>query len=152
MTSTHTTEASTRRQTYTVPTHINEPDKLLFGLTARQLLVLITGASVTYAIWLQVLTWTMAWGGDLLWSRGLALLVVLPLILGTLAFTFLQIADRSLELWVVVWMRARFAPVTYVWRSAKWDEAEQRTLQARKRANTRQEEHSQSEHEQEGWS
>ncbi|GHO65566.1 hypothetical protein KSC_044580 [Ktedonobacter sp. SOSP1-52] len=149
---THPTDTSTRRQTYTVPTHINEPDKLLFGLTARQLLVLITGASVTYAFFLQVLTWTMAWGGGLLWSRGLALLVVLPLILVTLAFTFLQIADRSLELWVVVWIRARLAPVTYVWRSAKWDAAEQRRLHIRKRAHSRQEEHSQSEHEQEGWS
>ncbi|GHO56313.1 PrgI family protein [Ktedonobacter robiniae] len=149
MTSTHTTEVSTRRQSYTVPTHMNEPDKLLFGLTARQLLVLITGASVTYAIWLQVLTWTMAWERGLLWSRGLALLVVLPLILVTLAFTFLQIADRSLELWVVIWMRARFAPVTYVWRSAEWDEAEQRRLRTQNSAHTRE---GQREHEQEGWS
>jgi hypothetical protein len=52
----------------------------------------------------------------------------------------------------VIWIRARLAPVTYVWRSTKWDEVEQRTRQARKRAHTRQEEHSQSEHEQEGWS
>ncbi|EFH88882.1 PrgI family protein [Ktedonobacter racemifer] len=137
---TSTTDASSTRQSYTVPTHINEPDKLLFGLTARQLLVLITGASVVYAVWLQVLSWAMAWGLDLLWSRGLALLIVLPLLLVTLASTFVQIADRSLELWAVVWMRAHLAPTTYVWRSAKWDEAEQRALQARKRARTQQHE------------
>jgi hypothetical protein len=145
---THTIDASTRRQTYTVPTHINEPDKLLFGLTARQLLVLITGASVTYAIWLQVLTWAMAWGRGLLWSRGLALLVVLPLILVTLAFTFLQIADRSLELWVLVWIRAHLSPGTAVWRSAKWDAAEQRRLRTQNSAHTRE---GQREYEQEGW-
>jgi len=149
MTSTHTTEVSTRRQSYTVPTHMNEPDKLLFGLTARQLLLLITGASLAYATWLQVLTWAIAWGVGFLWSRGLAFLAVLPLVLVTLAFTFLQIADRSLELWVVVWMRTRFAPVTYVWRSAKWDAAEQRRLHTQNSAHTR---HVQSEHEQEGWS
>ncbi|EFH83581.1 PrgI family protein [Ktedonobacter racemifer] len=152
MTLTNTTDASTRRQTYTVPTHINKPDKLLFGLTARQLLLLITGASLAYATWLQALTWAMAWGIGLLWSRGLAFLAILPLVMMTLAGTFLTIADRPLELWVVVWMRAHVAPVTYVWRSAKWDEAKQRRLHARTRAHTRQEEQDQSEHEQEGWS
>ncbi|GHO61394.1 hypothetical protein KSC_002860 [Ktedonobacter sp. SOSP1-52] len=148
MTSTHTTEASTRRQTYTVPTHINEPDKLLFGLTARQLLLLITGASLAYATWLQVLTWAMAWGVGLLWSRGLAFLAVLPLVLVTLAGAFLQIADRTLEIWVLVWLRAHLAPVTYVWRSTKWDEAEQRRLHTRNSALTRQKAQK---HESEGW-
>ncbi|GHO79561.1 hypothetical protein KSD_73320 [Ktedonobacter sp. SOSP1-85] len=147
MTSTHTTEVSTRRQTYTVPTHMNEPDKLLFGLTARQLLLLITGASLAYATWLQVLTWAIAWGGGFLWSRGLAFLAVLPLVLVTLAGAFLQIADRPLELWVLVWIRAHLSPGTAVWRSAKWDAAEERRLHTHNSAHMREGQH---DHEQEG--
>ena len=41
--------------THKVPTHMSLPDKVVFGLTARQLLLLLIGCSPGYNLWLLVL-------------------------------------------------------------------------------------------------
>ncbi|GHO48598.1 PrgI family protein [Ktedonospora formicarum] len=109
---------------HTVPTHLKTPDKILFGLTARQLLVLLTGGSLAYALWLQWERIALSWGLMPPWSLVLASLGVLPLVMLTLSTTFIQIADRPLELWLIVWLRTRTAPRSYVWRASKWEPTE----------------------------
>ncbi len=40
--------------THKVPTHMSLPDKVVFGLTARQLLLLLIGCSLGYNLWLHL--------------------------------------------------------------------------------------------------
>jgi len=40
--------------THTVPTHMSLPDKVVFGLTARQLLLLLIGCSLGYNLWVHL--------------------------------------------------------------------------------------------------
>src|SRR5258708_2131919 len=42
------------RASHKVPTHMRIPDKVVFGLTARQLLILLIGCSAGYDLWLQL--------------------------------------------------------------------------------------------------
>src|SRR5438067_427401 len=43
------------RNQHEIPTHLNVEDKLLFGLTARQFLYVLSGASAAYGIWEQLI-------------------------------------------------------------------------------------------------
>ena len=36
-----------------VPTHLNVEDKVLFGLTVRQFLIVLVGCLASYALWQQ---------------------------------------------------------------------------------------------------
>ena len=43
-----------RPKQHEIPTHLDVEDKLLFGLTARQFLYVLMGASSAYALWEQL--------------------------------------------------------------------------------------------------
>ena len=45
---------ATHQVTHKVPTHMSLPDKVVFGLTARQLLLLLIGCSLGYNLWLHL--------------------------------------------------------------------------------------------------
>ncbi len=49
-----TTHPVTHQVTHKVPTHMSLPDKVVFGLTARQLLLLLIGCSLGYNLWLRL--------------------------------------------------------------------------------------------------
>ncbi len=112
------------QETHKVPTHMNIPDKVVFGLTARQLLILFIGCSAGYDLWLQLhLLGHYAVVGTIV-RAGIALLPTAV----ALALALLSVAGRPLEVWVLVLFRYRQHPRTYVWRSIRilhqWESAD----------------------------
>ena len=96
-----------------VPTHMRFPDRVVFGLTARQLLILLIGCSASYDVWLQLHAL----------SPHHTLLLVLRLSIAVLptaaaaALALISVASRPLEVWLLVLFRYWQQPRTYVWRS-----------------------------------
>lgn len=119
-------EPRRRRTQHQIPTHLNVPDKILsfwgFGITVRQLLVLLIGWSVAANAWVR-LGWLSRLG-----TPGSALhlvLAALPVVLA-LIVAFKQVADRPLEVWALVLLRYWLQPRVCVWRSVR---AERRHLE-----------------------
>jgi hypothetical protein len=107
--------------TYKVPTHMNLPDKVVFGLTARQLLLLLVGCSLGYNLWLHLGELeALALPGQLV---RLALALVPAVCAATLAL--ISVADRPLEVWFLVLVRYWQRPRIYVWRSLRMNEHQQ---------------------------
>ncbi len=107
--------------THKVPTHMNLPDKVVFGLTARQLLLLLIGCSRGYNLWLHL-------GAlDALALPGQVLRMVLALMPAVCAATLalISVADRPLEVWLLVLVRYWQRPRIYVWRSLRMSERQQ---------------------------
>ena len=107
--------------TYKVPTHMNLPDKVVFGLTARQLLLLLVGCSLGYNLWLHL-------GAlDALALPGQVLRMVLALVPAVCAATLalISVADRPLEVWFLVLVRYWQQPRIYMWRSLRMSEHQQ---------------------------
>jgi hypothetical protein len=107
--------------TYKVPTHMNLPDKVVFGLTARQLLLLLIGCSLGYNLWLHL-------GAlEALALPGQVLRMVLALVPAICAATLalISVADRPLEVWLLVLVRYWQRPRIYVWRSLRMSEHQQ---------------------------
>ena len=105
-------------QTHKVPTHMNMPDKLVLGLDAKQLLIMLIGCSFGYDIWLHL--------HDLLAYDLPGLIIRLtvslfPVVLA-LALALASIAGRPLEVWAFVLLRYMHQPKAYVWRSIRYQE------------------------------
>jgi PrgI family protein len=98
-----------------VPTHMSMPDKVVFGLTARQLLILLIGCSASYDLWLQLHALNPYTAVGLIVRVGMA---VLPAVAAT-ALALISVAGRSLEVWSLVLFRYWQQPQTYVWRSVR---------------------------------
>ncbi len=107
--------------TYKVPTHMNLPDKVVFGLTARQLLLLLFGCSLGYNLWLHL---SVLEALALPWQ---VLRIVLALVPAVCAATLalISVADRPLEVWFLVLVRYWQRPRIYVWRSLRMSEHQQ---------------------------
>ena len=107
--------------TYKVPTHISLPDKVVFGLTARQLLLLLVGCSLGYNLWLHLSVL------DALALPGQVLRIVLALVPAVCAATLalISVADRPLEVWFLVLMRYWQRPRIYMWRSLRMSQQQQ---------------------------
>jgi hypothetical protein len=108
--------------TYKVPTHMNLPDKVVFGLTARQLLLLLVGCSLGYNLWLHL-------GAlDALAIPGQAIRLTLALVPAGLAadLALITVADRPLEIWLLVLVRYWQRPKVYIWRSLRMCEEPKR--------------------------
>ena len=94
----------THRRTHLVPTHIRTPETLLtiagISLSVRQFLLVLVGISLSYRIWLMLSLLELLPGGQFL--RGV--LTVLPLVVA-LAFAFISLAGRTLDIWCVVAIR-----------------------------------------------
>jgi hypothetical protein len=112
-----------------VPTHMSMPDKVVFGLTARQLLILLIGCSASYDLWLQLHALNPYTAIGLMVRVGIALL---PAVAAT-ALALISVAGRPLEVWSLVLFRYWQQPQTYVWRSVR---TRQREESARTRSGT----------------
>ncbi len=102
-------------QAHKVPTHMGMPDKIVFGLTPKQVLVTLIGCSIGYDIWLHLsalLTYGMA---------GLIARLICSLVSAGmgLSVALITVAGRPLEVWVLVVLRYQFRPKIYVWRSLR---------------------------------
>lgn len=97
------------------------PDKVVFGLTTRQLLILLIGCSAGYDLWLQLHVLGVSTVAGLIVRAGIA---VLPAA-AALALALLSVAGRPLEVWLLVLVRYWQQPRTYVWRSIRSIRTEQ---------------------------
>ena len=109
--------------THKVPTHMSLPDKVVFGLTARQLLLLLVGCSLGYNLWLHLSALvSLALPGQVL----RIVLALVPVGLAA-ALALISVADRPLEIWLLVlacyWQRPRI----YLWHSLRQREQEHST-------------------------
>lgn len=91
---------------YELPTHLQVEDALIAGLTARQLLRLMIGASLAYGVWDQ-----MVWLPP---DVRLALAAVLAVI-GVL-FALLRPGGRPLDQWLLAGLLFVVLPRRLVWR------------------------------------
>ena len=91
---------------YELPTHLQVEDALIAGLTARQLLRLMIGASLAYGVWDQ-----MVWLPP---EVRLALAAILAVI-GVL-FALLRPGGRPLDQWLLAGLLFVVLPRRLVWR------------------------------------
>jgi PrgI family protein len=98
-----------------VPIHMNMPDKVVFGLTARQLLILLIGCSAGYDLYLQLHVLSVYVVAGMIVRIAIASIpVVIALVLA-----LLSIEGRPLEIWLFVLIRYWQHPQLYVWRSLR---------------------------------
>jgi len=91
-----------------VPGHLEQPDHILFGLTARQTLLLACGVACAGMAWMNN-TGSVA-------GTVLTLILMLGAMLGACAVAFLAPAGRGLEVWVFVCLTYVCLAKVYVWR------------------------------------
>ncbi len=102
-------------QAHKVPTHMGMPDRILFGLTPKQVLITLIGCSIGYDIWLH-LSGLLTYGIAGLIARLICSLVPAGM---SLSMALITVAGRPLEVWVLVALRYQFRPKIYVWRSLR---------------------------------
>ena len=101
---------------YELPTHLQVEDTLILGLTARQLVRLMIGASLAYGLWDQAV-----WLPD---EVRLPLAIVLA-ILGVLV-ALVQPAGRPLDQWLLAGLLFVALPRRLVWRPGALDRRQPR--------------------------
>jgi len=112
------------------------PDRMIFGLTPRQLLITLIGCSIGYDIWLH-LSVLLAYGVVGLIARLICSLVPAGL---ALSLALITVAGRPLEVWALVVLRYQLQPKVYVWRSLRTSEysgASQQQMSQKKAVMTR---------------
>ncbi len=93
-----------------IPIHLEVADHIVFGLSARQLLVMGAGLATGYLIWTDLgFLNTTQWG---LLINGLCSLI--PALLGIIC-AFIRPAARGLEEWALVWFVYLCLPRRYQW-------------------------------------
>ncbi len=108
--------------THKVPTHISLPDKVVFGLTARQLLLLLIGCSLGYNLWVHF----GMLAAFALPAQVLRIEIALVPAGVAVALAFITVADRPLEVWLLVLVRYWQRPQVYLWRSLRgWEQQQQ---------------------------
>jgi hypothetical protein len=115
----HTTHPVHTPRKHVVPTHLNVPDQVLtlwsFSLTARQLLLLLVGGGIGGTFWQHM----AALGHYAIPGEILRLLLsLLPFLLAFFIACY-QHTGRYLEVWLVVLVRYRLRPKSYLWRSIR---------------------------------
>jgi hypothetical protein len=98
------------------------PDKVVFGLTARQLLLLLIGCSLGYNLWLHLGAF------EVFALPGQVLRIAITLIPAGVAaaLALISVADRPLEVWLLVLVRYWQRPNVYLWRSLRLSEQSQK--------------------------
>jgi len=105
--------------THKVPTHMSLPDKVVFGLTARQLLLLLIGCSLGYNLWLHL----SVVAAFILLGQVLRIGITLLPVVVAVVLAFIAVADRPLEVWLLVLVRYWQRPQLYLWRSLRvWEQ------------------------------
>jgi hypothetical protein len=99
-------------QAQKVPTHLGMPDRVIFGLTPRQLLITLIGCSIGYDIWLH-LSALLTYGIAGLIARLICSLVPAGV---SVSVALITIAGRPLEVWALVAQCYQLRPKIYVWR------------------------------------
>jgi hypothetical protein len=94
------------RRVHTIPTHLGVEDRLLLGVTARQLVRLLASASIAYSVWDQ-LSWLPA--------APRAALVTLVVAAGA-ALALVQPDGRPLAEWLFVAAAYTLTPKRRAWR------------------------------------
>ena len=123
-------------QAHKVPTHMRMPDRIVFGLTPRQLLIMLIGCSIGYDIWLH-LSALLTYGIAGLIARLICSLLPAGM---SLSVALITVAGRPLEVWALVALRYQFRPKVYVWRSLRTSEysgASQQQMSQKKAVMTR---------------
>jgi len=91
---------------YELPTHLQVEDQLVAGLTARQVLRLMIGASLAYGVWDQA-----GWLAQELRLAGAIALAVIGVL-----FAVLQPGGRPLDQWLLAGVLFVVLPRRLVWR------------------------------------
>jgi hypothetical protein len=99
-------------QAHKVPTHLGMPDRVILGLTPRQLLITLIGCSIGYDIWLH-LSALLTYGIAGLIARLICSLLPAGV---SVSVALITIAGRPLEVWALVALRYQLRPKVYVWR------------------------------------
>src|SRR5260370_6288166 len=123
-------------QAHKVPTHMGMPDRIVFGLTPRQLLIMLIGCSIGYDIWLH-LSALLTYGIAGLIARLICSLLPAGM---SLSVALITVAGRPLEVWALVALRYQVRPKVYVWRSLRISEcsgASQQQMSQKKAVITR---------------
>lgn len=94
------------RHRHEIPTHLNVEDKAFYGFSARQVMYLTAGLSLSYGLWNQ-------WPGVPIPLRITLIGVCLA---ATLILTLVRPHGRSLDAWAVVAVHYLVLPKVSVWR------------------------------------
>jgi hypothetical protein len=81
------------------PTYLNEQPSVVFGRNMRELMVIMIGMALAYAVWANLSALLPEPGIGILFCKILCVGVVL---IATLIVTFVKIASRPLEEWALV--------------------------------------------------
>jgi PrgI family protein len=109
-----------------IPTHLEVEDKILFGLTVRQVLVLGFGLAIGYALWQHLgPSHTVTPGSHFLAHASLSSPVPAPLRIllaaipfaGSAIIAFYRHGGRSAEDWMLAYARYLAAPKVSLWRT-----------------------------------
>lgn len=92
----------------TIPVHLETKDTLVFGLTAKQVMVLSLGITLAYAVYSSLPA------GSLLLLGGSLLVAAVPIVLALLV-AFVRPAGQGLDAWAMIWLLFVFSPKTYLW-------------------------------------
>src|SRR5207245_8825900 len=97
--------------THKVPTHMSLPDKVVFGLTARQLLLLLIGCSLGYNLWLHL----SVVAAFILLGQVLRIGITLLPVVVAVVLAFIAVAGRPLAVWLLVLVRYWRPSEVYLW-------------------------------------
>ena len=95
-----------RRRQHEIPTHLNVEDKLLLGLTVRQFLYVLVGASASYGLWNQIHALP-----SIVSASGVGICVLL-----TAALVLVRPHGRPLEEWLLAACAFAATPRRTTWR------------------------------------
>lgn len=91
-----------------IPVHLETPDTLLFGLTARQTAVIGIGIAFAY------LVVSAFWRTPILLGMALAFAVIL--VVAALLLAFVRPKNRTLDVWLIIMVNFWLIPHCYAWR------------------------------------
>lgn len=115
------------RTTHVVPTHLRTPETVLsFGglsLSARQFLLLLVGAALSYDVWKHLEVLITQPFGIILAAAG----ALFPTLVAC-AFAFGRIAGRDLAAWALALIRYALRPKRLIWHSVRFLEEEAREV------------------------
>ena len=94
---------------HTIPTLLETKDRILFGLTSKQVLILCAGLSTTWVTWDSFQNTSST-----LWLLVYTLLAALPT-LAAVAVAFLSISGQGLDEWLVISMLYLQYPKRFFW-------------------------------------
>ena len=106
---------SQQQQYHVNPTQLGAPEKLLWGLTGRQLFILALGCSLGYRLW-AACAFLLASG---LAGFGMRLLLAALPVLLALGCATIQPGGRFLEIWVILLLRYSCKQKQAVWCSVQ---------------------------------